>query len=436
MKIGIIGSGHVGLVTGACFADLGNEVILMDHDVKKIKLLEQGKAPFYEPGLLELVKKNRAQGRISLTSNIRDAVKFAKIIFLCVGTPPRDNGEVDLSAVEHVALAIAESLTDYRLIVEKSTVPVATGVQVYKTIKESNHRKISFDVASNPEFLREGSAVQDFLNPDRIVIGVENARSKKLLLELYKPFKAPILVTDIRSAEMIKHASNSFLAAKISFINLVSQICEKTGADISKVAEGMGADPRIGRAFLNAGVGYGGMCFPKDLQAFRRIGEKLNINCDILKGVQDINEMQKSNFVNKVQDILWNLSGKTLAVLGLAFKPDTDDMRYAPSVDILKRLKAEGTQIVAYDPCAQNTAKEVLNGIRFAKTPYDACRKADALLILTEWREFRELDLKRIKRLLKRPVVIDGRNIYDPLEMKKNGFRYYCVGRPWTNDRS
>ena len=429
MKIGIIGSGHVGLVTGSCFADLGNEVVCMDHDVAKIKLLSSGRIPFYEPGLLELVQKNTEEGRLKFVTNISDVVKFAKIIFLCVGTPPGNSGEADLSAIRHVAQGIAKSLSEYRLIVEKSTVPVETGAQLYRMIKKFVKRRNSFDVASNPEFLREGTALQDFFNPDRIVLGVENSRAKKLLLELYKPFKVPIVVTDIRSAELTKHASNSFLATKISFINLVSQICDKVGADIGKVAEGMGADRRIGRAFLNAGIGFGGSCFPKDLAAFIHIAEKLNISSDLLREVFEINEVQKINFSEKVLKVLKSLKGKTLAVLGLAFKPDTDDIRNAPAVDILKHLKREGAKIKVYDPQAVSGAKEILKDIRFVKNSYEACRGADAVLVMTEWREFRELDLNRLKRSLKRPIIIDGRNIYDPLVMKRHGFSYHSVGR-------
>ncbi len=429
MKIGIIGSGHVGLVTGSCFADLGNEVVCMDHDIVKIKLLSSGKIPFYEPGLLELVQKNTEEGRLKFVTSISDVVKFAKIIFLCVGTPPGNSGEADLSAIRHVAQGIAKSLSEYRLIVEKSTVPVETGAQLYRMIKKFVKRRNSFDVASNPEFLREGTALQDFFNPDRIVLGVENSRAKKLLLELYKPFKVPIVVTDIRSAELTKHASNSFLATKISFINLVSQICDKVGADIGKVAEGMGADRRIGRAFLNAGIGFGGSCFPKDLAAFIHIAEKLNISSDLLREVFEINEVQKINFSEKVLKVLKSLKGKTLAVLGLAFKPDTDDIRNAPAVDILKHLKREGAKIKVYDPQAVSGAKEILKDIRFVKNSYEACRGADAVLVMTEWREFRELDLNRLKRSLKRPIIIDGRNIYDPLVMKRHGFSYHSVGR-------
>lgn len=429
MKIAIIGSGHVGLVTGACFADLGNDVMCVDHDKNKIGILKRGSIPFYEPGLLELMRKNKVQKRLRFTNSIADAVRFAKVIFLCVGTPSRENGEADLSAVEHVAREIAAHLTDYRLIVEKSTVPVETGAQVEQTIKENNRKKVPFDVASNPEFLREGSAVQDFFSPDRIVVGVESARAEKLLLELYRPFKVPVIVTDIRSAELIKHASNSFLATKISFINWVGQICEKVGADVNKVAEGMGADRRIGKSFLNAGVGFGGSCFPKDLAAFTQIGEKLNVPSNFLKEVRLINEAQKTNFVKKIQEALWNFRGKTVGVLGLSFKPETDDMRFAPSLAVLERLLAEGVRIKAYDPKAMPAAKKLLREIMFAKNAYEACRGADAALVLTEWREFRELDLKRLKQVLKRPLVIDGRNIYDPKLMAKLGFRYVSVGR-------
>lgn len=429
MKIGIIGSGHVGLVSGACFADLGNDVICMDQDLEKIKLLRQGRIPIYEPGLTELVRKNKQKKRLRFSSSIREVVKFAKVIFICVGTPPREKGDADLSAVEHVARMVAGSMTEYRLIVEKSTVPVETGMQLEKTIQENVNRKVPFDVASNPEFLREGSAIYDFFNPDRIVLGVESKRAKDLLMELYKPFKASVITTDIRSAELIKHASNSFLATKISFINLVSQICSKVGADVGKVAEGMGLDRRIGKAFLSAGVGFGGSCFPKDLLAFIHISEKLGVPASLLKSVLSINEAQKSNFTKMVQDVLWNLKGKTIGVLGLAFKPDTDDMRFAPSIDIIKYLTSEGVKVKAYDPFAMRKAKEILKGITLAKSAYEACRHVDAILIMTEWREFRELDLKRLKRLTKKPVVIDGRNIYDPALMKKMGFQYFSIGR-------
>ena len=433
MNLGIIGSGHVGLVTGACFSDFGHSVVCMDDDRPKIGNLKNGKVPFFEPNLEEIIHKNVKKKRLRFSTSIEEVVKFSEIIFLCVGTPPRENGEADLSQVETVAKAIAKHLSSYRLIVEKSTVPVETGIQLDKTIRRNVKKTISFDVASNPEFLREGSAVQDFFKPDRIVLGVQSERAEKLLLKLYKPFKVPIIVTDIQSAELIKHASNSFLATKISFINLVSQICEKVGADVTKVAEGMGADKRIGPLFLNAGIGYGGSCFPKDLSAFTRIGESLNVDCGLLKNVEKINELQKSSFVNKARSAVWNFKGKTIGVLGLAFKPNTDDMRCAPSVDILTTLMKEGANIKAYDPYAGPVAKQLLNGLQFSKDPYNVCRGADALLIFTEWDEFKKLDLKRIKKLLKQPIVIDGRNLYDRALMKKLGFHYFSVGRESTS---
>ncbi|OGW79390.1 MAG: UDP-glucose 6-dehydrogenase [Omnitrophica bacterium RIFCSPLOWO2_12_FULL_44_17] len=429
MNIGIIGSGHVGLVTAACFADLGNHVICMDQDVKKIQLLKKGGVPIYEPGLSELLKKNRLKKRLIFTTSIREAVKFAEILFICVGTPPREGGDADLTAVEHVAYSIAACLTKYRLIVEKSTVPVETGMQLKRTIAENIRKNVPFDVASNPEFLREGNAVYDFFNPDRIVVGTESKRAEKILKDVYKPFRAPIIITDIRSAELIKHASNSFLAMKISFINMVGQICKKVGADVMRVAEGIGADTRISKSFLNPGIGFGGFCFPKDLSAFIRIGEKLGVPCNLLREVLNVNDAQKINFVKLVEQSLWNLSGKTVGVLGLSFKPDTEDMRFAPSIDIINKLQEDGVKIKAYDPQAIAEAKKVFKGIQYAKNPYDAVKGADAMLVLTEWNEFRELDLKKVKKLLKRPIVIDGRNIYSPAEMEKLGFRYYSIGR-------
>ncbi|MBI1977682.1 MAG: UDP-glucose/GDP-mannose dehydrogenase family protein [Candidatus Omnitrophica bacterium] len=429
MRIGIIGSGHVGLVTGAGFADLGNEVLCMDHDVQKIKLLKRGEIPFYEPGLQELVQKNCGEGRLFFSADSKEVLRFSKVLFLCVGTPPRSDGDADLSAVEKVAREIGRNLAEYRLIVEKSTVPVQTGEQLYTAIKSSLRKKVAFDVASNAEFLREGSAVQDFFNPDRIVLGVGNNRAKQLLLEIYKPFKAPIVLTDIRSAEIIKHACNSFLATKVSFINLISQICEKVGADVVKVAEGIGTDHRIGRAFLDAGIGFGGSCFPKDLAAFAHIARKHKVSSSLLQAVSEVNETQKLNFVSKVKSILNPIKGKTIAVLGLAFKPNTDDLRSAPAIDIVKNFEREGAKIKAYDPQAIPAAGKVLKGISFAKNAYEACRNADALVILTEWREFRELDLRRLKQYLKRPIVIDGRNIYDVEVMRQNGFKYFSVGR-------
>ena len=429
MKISIIGTGYVGLVTGSCFADLGNEVICIDNDVRKIELLKKGVLPIYEPGIEELVKRNRKNGRLAFSTSISEGIKKSDIIFIAVGTPPKDNGEADLSSIEKVCREIARAMTGYKLIVEKSTVPVETGKWVEHTIKINNKRGIEFDVASNPEFLREGSAINDFMHPDRIVIGAQTKKAKDILTELYKQFKAPIIVTDIKSAEIIKHASNSFLAAKISFINAVSNICEAVGADVVKVAEGMGIDPRIGKSFLNAGVGWGGSCFPKDLAAFIRISEKLGYNFELLKAVEKINEDQKRLFVKKIEENLWILDGKTIGVLGLSFKPNTDDIRFAPSIDVIRILQKDGAKIKVFDPQAMDKAKEVLNGVKFCKDAYETARDSDCLVIVTEWNEFKEIDLLKVKKLLKVPLIIDGRNIYDPQKMKKMGFNYICIGR-------
>ena len=429
MKIGIIGSGHVGLVTGACFAHLGHEVICLDQDEKKIALLKRGKTPIYEPGLSEMVQTNLREKRLSFGVEVAPMVRRAEALFVCVGTPPKDNGEADLTAVENVSRQIARSMTSYRLVVEKSTVPVETGEWVYRTIKASQRRPVDFDVASNPEFLREGSAVQDFLSPDRIVVGVQSKRAEKILRELYRPLKAPLLVTDIKSAELIKHASNSFLSAKISFINLISRICEAVGADVQQVSQGMGLDRRIGSGFLSAGIGFGGFCFPKDLASFIRITDQLGVDSNLLKQVLEVNESQKKAFIEKIKRHLWNVKGKTIGVLGLAFKADTDDMRFAPSIDILKALLNEGARVQAYDPQAMPNAKQILRGVAFVRNAYGAARGADALIVLTEWAEFREIDFTRMKKLLRQPLVFDGRNLYDRDKLKKLGFQYYGVGR-------
>jgi UDPglucose 6-dehydrogenase len=429
MNICVVGAGYVGLVTGACFSGLGNHVTCVDIDKEKIKTLNKGLCPIYEPRLKELIREGRKKGRLKFSTNLKAAVKKSQIIFIAVGTPPRDNGEADLSYVEDVAREIAQSMPSYRLIVEKSTVPVHTGGRVEETVRRNNKNKVDFDVASNPEFLREGQAIGDFMHPDRVVIGVKSKRAKELLLKLYGPLKCKIVVTDIESAELIKHASNSFLATKISFMNSVSNICEKSGADIQKVAEGMGFDKRIGPAFLNAGIGFGGFCFPKDLEAFMRISEKVGYEFDILRAVKKVNEQQKILFVKKLEEALWILRGKTIAVWGLAFKPDTDDMRYAPSLDIISMLKNEGVKIRAYDPKAMKNAKRILKDITFCKDAYAAARGSDCLAVLTEWNEFKEIDLNKLKKIMKHPVVVDGRNIYNTASMKRLGFNYISMGR-------
>ncbi len=429
-KIAVIGTGYVGLVTGSCLAELGNKVICIDNDKAKIDVLASGKIPIYEPGLAALVKKNIKSKRLCFSSSVKDGVKFANIIFIAVGTPPREKGEADLSAVENVSAEIARHMKTYKLIVEKSTVPVETGRWVESTLNTFQKHRVKFDIASNPEFLREGSAIKDFMHPDRIVIGVNSKKAEDLLKKLYAPLKVPIVVTDIKSAEIIKHASNSFLSMKISFINAISRICDLCGADITKVAEGMGLDRRIGRAFLDAGIGYGGSCFPKDLAAFIHIAEMLGYNPEILKIVAKVNHEQKVIFAERIKAALWNLNNKTIGILGIAFKPNTDDIRQAPSLDIIKMLQKEGARIKAYDPKAQEKAKNAINhNIEFCKDPYKTAEKSDCLVIITEWDEFKKLDFKKIKRLLNQPLIIDGRNMFEPDKMEKLGFRYISIGR-------
>lgn len=429
MNIGVVGSGHVGLVTGACLAELGHTSICDDDDVRKIEMLKNGQMPFYEPGLKEMVDRNVAAGRLEFTTDIAHTIERSRALFIAVGTPPREDGEADLSTVEAVASRIAETMREYKLVVEKSTVPVHTGIQIKRTMEMRRKNDVEFDVASNPEFLREGSAVYDFMNPDRVVIGFETERARRNLLEIYGPLKAPIIETDVQSAEIIKHASNSFLSMKISFINAISIICEMAGADVLKVAEGVGMDKRIGRAFLDAGVGFGGFCFPKDIRAFVRIAEKLGYDFRLLKEVERINEEQKERFVAKVKEVLWNLSGKTIGVLGLAFKPNTDDMRYAPSLDIINGLLSEGAKVKAYDPAAMDAAKKLLNNVEFCKDPYDTAKDADALALVTEWEEFEKLDLEKLKTVMRSPVLIDGRNVFDPETIQELGFVYKGMGR-------
>ena len=430
MKLAIVGTGYVGLVTGTCFADLGNDVVCADNDEKKIKTLKGGSIPIYEPGLEELVKKNTANGRLKFTSDIKEAIKSSEIIFICVGTPSREDGSADLTGIERVSRDIAGHIDSYKLIVEKSTVPVETGEWVKKTISSFMDGASEFEVASNPEFLREGSAIKDFMNPDRVVIGVESERAEKLMRELYEPLNTKIVVANIKGAEIIKHAANSFLATKISFINALSNICERTGADINEVAEGIGLDSRVNKHFLRAGIGFGGSCFPKDLKAFIRISEKLGYPLDILKEVEKINEKQKDLAIQKITEMLWNLPGKTIGVWGLSFKPDTDDIRSAPSIDIIKRLLEQGAKIKAFDPVAMENVKcELGKSIEYCRDIYDVASDADCVVLMTEWNEFKEIDWERIKKEMKQPVILDGRNIYDPEKLKAMGFKYQGIGR-------
>lgn len=429
MKIAIVGSGYVGLVTGTCFAELGNDVMCVDNNADKIASLKSGTVPFYEPGLSELVARNVSEGRLSFSTSIAEAVKFADVVFIAVGTPSRPNGQADLSFVDRVAREIAEHLAHYTLVVEKSTVPVETGEKVAQTIRRYNVHKVPFDVASNPEFLREGSAIEDFLNPDRIVIGVSSPRAEQVLRELYAPLKAPIIATDIKSAEIIKHASNSFLAAKISFINSVANICELSGANVQQVAEGMGFDRRIGKSFLSAGIGYGGSCFPKDVEAFVRIAESKGYDFEFLKAVQRINSSQRKRFLKKIENALWVIKGKTIALWGLSFKPNTDDLREAPSLDIVASLIKDGATVRAYDPVAMERMKALFPDITYCKTPYEAVEGSDAIVILTEWNEFKEIDLQKVRDIMRYPLLIDGRNVYDPPRMRELGFHYLSIGR-------
>lgn len=429
MKVCIIGTGYVGLVTGACLAELGNRVICVDNNPEKIDILNRGEVPIYEPGLREMVRNGREAERISFTTSIPEGVAASEIVFIAVSTPPLADGSADLSAVARVAREVAENLNGYKVIVDKSTVPVKTGEKVAETIKRYRKNEVEFDVVSNPEFLREGSAIHDTFHPDRIVIGTSSPRAAGILQELYQPLEAPLIITDINSAEIIKHASNSFLATKISFANALARICEEAGANVEEVTKGMGLDKRIGSQFLNAGVGYGGSCFPKDVSAFIKIAEELGYDFRLLKDVEMINERQVDYFFSKIKETLWILEDKTVGILGLAFKPNTDDMRNAPSIPIINKLLEEKAKIRAYDPKAMEKAKAVLPDIQYCQNPYRVAEGSEALIILTEWNEFKEMDLAKLKGLLKHPTVIDGRNIYDPAKMKELGFNYHSIGR-------
>jgi UDPglucose 6-dehydrogenase len=429
MKVCVIGTGYVGLVSGTCFAEVGHEVVCVDNDKKKIDLLNQGGIPIYEPGLEEMIAKNVKAGRLSFSTSIREGVERSLFLFIAVGTPPKEDGEPDLSSVEKVAEEIGAAMKDYRIIIEKSTVPVQTGKWVRTVIERFNKNASEFDVASNPEFLREGSAIGDFLHPDRVVLGVESEQAREKLLELYAPIKAPKVVTDIASAELIKHASNAFLSMKISFANALSVICERSGADVIKVADGVGMDKRIGREFLSAGVGFGGFCFPKDIKAFISIAGKLGYDFRLMKEVDAINQEQMLRAVVKMEEMLWNLRGKHIGVLGLAFKPNTDDMRYAPSIQIIGELQKRGATVKAYDPVAMENAKRIMPDITYCKDAYDTAQDVDGVMLITEWEEFCTLDIDRLKRIMRQPVFLDGRNAYDPQVMKNKGFIYSGIGR-------
>ncbi|MEY2542959.1 MAG: UDPglucose 6-dehydrogenase [Verrucomicrobiota bacterium] len=431
MDISIIGSGYVGLVTGACFADVGHNVICVDNDESKIKTLQAGRIPIYEPGLEEIVHRNVSAHRLHFSSSIREGVDKSQIIFIAVPTPPQPNGDVDLSFIEKVSREIADVLTDYRVIVDKSTVPVKTGERVAETIKRYNRHGAKFDVVSNPEFLREGCAIHDLMHPDRIVIGAQSQHAVDLMKKVYEPFMAPVLVTGINSAELIKHAANSFLALKISYINAISAICDASGADVEKVADGIGMDRRIGRQFLNAGIGYGGSCFPKDIAAFIQISEQLGVPFTLLKEVQRVNAGQKERFLKLIRDTLWVLREKKIAVWGLTFKPDTDDVRSSVAIELVDAMLREGAHVTAYDPKGMEKARELkaVADAKFATSALEAVDGAEALVIATEWDEFANVDLAAVKKRMTTPIVFDGRNLLNPETMGELGFHYHSIGR-------
>ncbi len=429
MKIGVIGLGYVGLTTALTFAKLGFKVYGNDKDKEKLEKLKNAICPIYEPGLDELLKEMLNEKQIEFIDDISETIKISDVIFICVGTPTNPDGSPDLSQVEEVSRIIAENLNGYKLIVEKSTVPVQTAQWIKRTIKLYSNEYADFDVASNPEFLKEGSALYDTFHPDRIVIGVESERAKEILLKLYEKIDAPKLVVDVNTAEIIKHASNAFLAMKISFINMVADLCEKTGADVKKVAEGMGYDKRIGREFLNAGIGYGGSCFPKDVRAFYYIGELNGVDFSLLLAVEKINNSRIDRVIEKLKNALWNLKNKKIAIWGLSFKPNTDDIREAPSVKIVNRLLSEGATVCAYDPKAMENFKKLFPNIDYASDKYQVLRDANALLIITEWDEFRNVDFEKMRKLMRTPIIVDGRNIFECEEIKKYKFEYYPIGR-------
>ncbi|MFA7677775.1 MAG: UDP-glucose/GDP-mannose dehydrogenase family protein [Candidatus Omnitrophota bacterium] len=431
-KICVVGAGHVGLVAAACFSKLGHKVVCVDNNRSKIQMLKGMSMPFHEPGLESLVKSAVKRRNLEFLFSLTEGIRSSEVIFIAVGTPPKKDGSADLSSVENVAHAAAKNLNSYKLVVSKSTVPVQTGKRIQEIIKNNKKNGLKFDVASNPEFLREGRAIYDFFYPDRIVLGVESKRAENILRGIYSSVKAPFVVTDINTAELIKHASNSFLATKISFINAVSRVCDLAGADIEKVSKAMGMDRRIGSKFLQAGIGYGGFCFPKDIEAFAYISEELGYKFGLLREVRNINQGQVIYFLRKIKKKLGSLKNKKLAVLGLSFKPGTDDMRFAPAVKIVEALSKEGARLSLYDPKSMDKSKRVLKRIKkikFFKSPYVAASGAECLCFLTEWDEFRRLDLKRLRKIMDYPLIADGRNMLDKKKVLMAGFEYFGIGR-------
>lgn len=433
MNISVIGVGYVGLVTGACFAEFGLNVTCCDKDKEKIDSLNSGHIPIYEPGLEELVKKNEKEGRLHFTTDVSECIKSAKAVFIAVGTPPKEDGSADLTFVEDVAKVIAKNMNGYKVIITKSTVPVGTGKLITEIIEKNQAKKGDFDVVSNPEFLREGSAIEDFMRPDRVILGTNSDRAVAVLKDLYKPLfliEAPFVITNVETAEMIKYASNAFLATKISFINEMANLCEKVGADVHVVAKGMGLDKRIGAKFLHPGPGYGGSCFPKDTLALAKLSREMDCPFDIVESVIEANKKQKLLMLDKIKKGTGGLKGKKIAVWGLTFKPNTDDMRDAPSLDIINGLLKQGATVKAFDPAGEEEAKKFLgSSVEYCDDMYKALNDSDALVIITEWNQFRNPDFDKLKSSLKAPLVIDLRNIYDPEKMKKLGFQYICVGR-------
>ena len=430
MNICVVGTGYVGLVTGAVFADLGNEVVCVDNLPDKVAALTAGRMPIYEPGLEEMVAHNVADGRLSFTTDLTSAVRRSVIVFITVGTPPREDGQTDLTAVEAVARGIAEAMERYTVIVNKSTAPVGTGELVREIIERHQQHPVPFDVVSNPEFLREGSAIEDTLRPDRIVIGAPTQQVAMSLLELYAPLERPMIITDVPSAEMIKYASNAFLATKISFMNAIANVCEQAGADVSQVMKGVGLDSRIGAPFLQAGLGYGGSCFPKDTDSLIHTAAALGYDFALLRAVVEINRARAPHFVEIIAKNLAPLANRTIAVLGLAFKPNTDDMREAKSIEIVTQLLEAGATVRVYDPVAMDNARKMLPAvIEYADSPYAAAEGADAVALVTEWNEFKFLDLERLRGVMRRPVLFDGRNLWEPERMRRLGFEYHSIGR-------
>jgi UDPglucose 6-dehydrogenase len=432
LNICVVGTGYVGLVSGACFADLGNNVVCVDVDKKKIDNLKKGISPIFEPGLEEIVQRNYKNKRLVFTTSLKQGVTGAQAVFIAVGTPSAANGEANLEYVKEVARGIGKTIPGYTVVVDKSTVPVGMGDLVESLVEEElEKRRVKFrvDVVSCPEFLKEGSAIHDFNNPDRIVIGAKNAKAAQVVADLYKTLPGKTLITDTRSSEMIKYASNAFLATKITFINEIANLCEHVGADVLKVAEGMGMDKRIGAAFLNAGAGYGGSCFPKDVSALVRIAEKEGYQFRTLNAVVEANNYQKASMVARIKSAVGTLEGKTIGLLGLAFKPNTDDMREAVSLDVISGLREKGARVKAYDAAAAKEAKKHFPDLKLCKSPLETARGAHCLVVLTEWNEFKELDLAKLKKVMKEPNLVDGRNIYDPKKARKLGFNYRGIGR-------